>query len=95
MPHLSCGRNSVVEVSKATLKRTAKPVLPDTEVTLICSAWGNNRAFLLQNMPSAAGMVRRWTAKFSKRESPDPGPSKGILKRTLVKLVSTGAVPGA
>eukprot|EP00983_Pelagomonas_calceolata_P097393 1158243-Pelagomonas_calceolata.AAC.2 len=31
-------------------KKMAKPVLPDTEVALICSAWGNNRTSLLQTI---------------------------------------------
>eukprot|EP00983_Pelagomonas_calceolata_P119562 1160619-Pelagomonas_calceolata.AAC.4 len=32
-------------------EKLAKPVLPNTEVALICSAWGNNRTFLQHGMP--------------------------------------------
>eukprot|EP00983_Pelagomonas_calceolata_P109978 1159619-Pelagomonas_calceolata.AAC.6 len=41
----------------------AKPVLPDTEVALICRAWGKNRAY------SAAGHALFTHAKLSARHA--------------------------
>eukprot|EP00983_Pelagomonas_calceolata_P018215 570840-Pelagomonas_calceolata.AAC.10 len=56
--HLSlmrCVSPSLREKSGGNVARNAenlaKPVLPDTGVALICSAWGNNGTFLQQSMP--------------------------------------------
>eukprot|EP00983_Pelagomonas_calceolata_P089596 1157328-Pelagomonas_calceolata.AAC.5 len=50
---------------------------------------------ILSQLEQQAGMVRSWTAKSQERAPPDPIPSKGIHKSTLMKFVSTRAAQGA
>eukprot|EP00983_Pelagomonas_calceolata_P021519 673765-Pelagomonas_calceolata.AAC.11 len=47
LPSRNPGAKMTSEGSVASnAEKLVKPVLPDTKVALMCSAWGNNRAFL-------------------------------------------------
>eukprot|EP00983_Pelagomonas_calceolata_P101733 1158731-Pelagomonas_calceolata.AAC.2 len=64
-------------------KKLAKPVLPDTEVVLICSAWGNNRTCLQQAMPYNQQQIKHQRLPHQHTRAGGAGPAPDRISRFL------------